>query len=227
VDSHQNKRMVKISLTITKNINTMKNKILVLIFSIFSMTLFSQTLTFDTTYISFNTVDSAYLLTTEQHFDDFSETKIVKPIGRDSATVISMLVNKIKRRKNKEARGVLEAYNYRGLTSDAALLKKFSGMSYYKNLAAKISSRFVGTYRVWINGTAHDATMGITGAGNMRLYIPGVANYTVLLQSPNSFIIRNYTPDSVTFYFINETNNRRLYMNNDFEAGWKIKFLHK
>ena len=204
----------------------MKN-ILILSMTLFVLSLQAQSETFDTTYISFNTTDSVYLLTSVKHYDDFSQITTVKPIGNDSASVILYLRNDVETRERKEARGVLEAYNYSGLSSTATLLKDFSGDTYSKNIISKHGDRFTGQYKVWISGTAYDAEIKRTASGNMRLYIPDVSNYTILLLSKNSFTVKNYTPESVDFYFTSDNGEKRIYMNNDFDKSWRIKYLRK
>lgn len=201
----------------------MKNAKLVLILSLFSMSLFSQT---DTSYVYFSIVDSMHYTVDETFFEDVNipPMREVNKAGADSLAVIDFLTNKIATRTNAAARGVKHSYENRGLLSGvAALLLDFSGESYYKHTAQKYENAFTGDYKIWVNGVSYDASMSLTPAGNMRLYIPELTNYTVWILGKNSFEVRNYTPEHVRYSLIRTINGKKEYRGIDSDNGWKIR----
>lgn len=200
----------------------MKNYLLIFILAIGASTLFSQV---DTSYIYFSTVDSMYYTVDEVYFDDVNIPPLrdVNKAGADSLSVIDFLTHKVVNRKVKEARGVKHSYENKGLTGVAALLLDFSGESYYKHTARRYENVFAGDYKIWVNRVSYDASMALTPAGNMRLYIPSLTNYTVRILSKNSFEVRNYTPEHVRYSLIRTVNGKKMFLGVDSDNGWKIR----
>lgn len=200
-------------------------KYLTLIITIlFAFNLNAQSVMSETENIEYNEVDSLFFSVSEVIYSDYSEIRQKSPIGYDTTSVESYLLQKGLKRKQIEASAVKRMYESRGLGGVYSEIQEFSELSYHQVAARDIGHKIEGIYKVWIDNTVYNARIEKNINGVLRLKIPTVGNYTVLVEHQNIFTVRNYTPEHVKFYFVSkDKHERKTFMPLDFNAAWRIK----